>query len=163
MSGYPTRPTRSAFGPVPVNRYPVRDPSREVDGPTVGDLMLWTIAGSGVVVPQAWAVVRVIAGPDWELVASAETWDANGAVVPTILRTGVGTGTITYASTYPDKDAVDIATNFLGVAIDEQVLVTTKEARAQVNANPYVVDVALFLSGIADDWTTGDEFLVRMW
>jgi len=162
MSGFPIRPTRLAFGPKPENKFVVRDAAREL-GADIGDLIMWQTSGCGVVVPQAWALIEVIGGPDWSLIASAESWDANGGLLPTVARSGVGTGTITYAATYPDKDATARTTSLWGAAIDEQVLVTTKEGRAQINANGRVVDVALFLSGVADDWTTGDRFLVRAW
>lgn len=160
--GFPTRPTRAAFGPTPINRYQPRDPARDF-GAEIGDLMFWTVSGCGVVVPQAWVVVKVIAGPDWELVASGEVWDADGALLPTVARDGLGTGTIEYAATYPDKDGSNVATSLKGVSIDEQVLSNLKEARAKVNANGRVIDVALFASGVANDWAVGDEFLVRAW
>lgn len=163
MPGFPLRITRSALGPTPVNALPVRDPARQLDGPTIGDLMMWTISGNNVVVPVAWALIQVVGGPDWSLIASAEAWDANGALLPAVARSGVGTGTLTYDATYPDKDGTAVTTNFIGAAVDEQVLVVTKEARGQVNANKRVIDLALFLSGAADDWADGDQFLVRVW
>jgi hypothetical protein len=149
-----------------VNRFEVRDSARELDGPTIGDLMFWQLAGCNVCVPVAWALIQVVtAAPfSWTLVASAEAWDANGGSLPTAARTGVGTGTITYAATYPDKDATAITTNFYGADIAEQVLTLAKHARCQVNANKRVVDVALFnLAGAANDWANGDQFLVRVW
>jgi S-adenosylmethionine hydrolase len=47
MSGFPIRPSRAAFGPKPVNRRPVRNPAQEMDGPTVGDLLMWQTSGMG--------------------------------------------------------------------------------------------------------------------
>jgi len=108
----------------------------------------------------AWAV-RSGGGAPWRV---AEAWDPDGSVVPTVLRTGVGTGTITYNAAYPDKDAGNITTDFIAAAVDEQVLTLAKHARCQVNANKRVIDVALFnLAGAANDWANGDQFLVRIW
>ena len=43
-NGTVVTPLFSAFGPEPINRFPVRDSARELDGPTIGSLLMWQTA-----------------------------------------------------------------------------------------------------------------------
>jgi hypothetical protein len=108
MSGFPVRPSRTAFGPKPVNRYPVVNPAQQMDGPTIGDLLFWQVSGLGQTGALAWAFIAVAAGAiDVPNVVTAEAWNPNkDQTAPTITRTGLGIYRVQYAATYPDKDAV---------------------------------------------------------
>lgn len=108
MSGFPIRPTRDAFGPKPENRRPVRDPRKEMDGPTVADLLFWQVSGMGVLSPVAMIYVPVVAAAvDTPNVAHAEAWNPDaGETPPTPSRTSIGLYQIQYAAAYPDKDGI---------------------------------------------------------
>jgi len=110
MSGFPTRPLRPAFGPEPKNRFPVRDPERELDGETVGKLMMHQITGSGLTVPRAWFVLNGLAVTP-VLLSRAEAWNPKGVTdvdfpAPVVARTAQGIFTVTYAATFKDETGV---------------------------------------------------------
>lgn len=116
MSGFPNRPSRTAFGPKPANRAPVVNPAQQIDGPTIGDLMMWQLAGGGVVSPLAWAFIPIAAAAiDVANVVTAEAWNPNkDQVAPTPTRTALGVYQVQYEATYPDKDgnAINTALTF---------------------------------------------------
>jgi len=103
---FPIRPSRSSFGPDPVNTRPVRDPSRELDGEKVGRLMFHQLAGLGVVSPLAW-LLSDGATTTPALLAHAEAWNPNGLLTtpydpPVITYDGTGLFTIDFNAQYPD-------------------------------------------------------------
>ena len=113
MSGFPNRPNRKAFGPKYLDDKPVRDPQKEVSA-QIGNLGYHQVAGLGVVSCLAWALIDVSAET---VLAHAEAWNPNGETAspfdpPTFAKTATGDGELTYNSTYPDEDGVDVATNF---------------------------------------------------
>jgi hypothetical protein len=100
---FPIRPSRSAFGPKPKNRRPVRDPSKDLDA-NIADLAFWQLAGLGVVGPVAWALCTVT-GTAIALTSHAEAWNPDATLAgPTPVRVSAGVYTVTYATQYPDKD-----------------------------------------------------------
>jgi len=162
MSGFPIRPGRAAFGPVPVNRYSVRDPERELDGPTVGDLMMWQIAGMGIVCPIAWVYISLDGAGVPTITSSGEAWDPNSAYLPALTDNGNGSYKLTYAATYPDKDAVARTTNLIAASAFVQSL-TDFRSVAQVQANRREVEVRVFNAGGAATDPINEGVLVVMW
>lgn len=129
MSGFPTRPSRAAFGPKPQNRGGIRNPAEQLDADTA-DLAFWQIAGCSGVADGAWALltwngVSMPAAP----AASFEAWDPNGEGTPTVGRTGTGVYTVTYAASYPDKDGIEVTTNIIAAKAFPQ---TASDVRATV-------------------------------
>lgn len=141
MSGFPIRPDRLAFGPKPQNRFEVRDSAKELDGPTIGDLMMWQIAGVGVVVARAVAIIALDASGVPSLYAHAEAWNPNGtAAAPTLTDNGNGSYKLSYGTAYGDKDSTSQALALEGAAAFPQ---TTDDYRgaAEVQSNGYEVEV----------------------
>lgn len=164
MSGFPTRPARATFGPKPVNRFAVRDPERELDGPTIGDLMMWQLAGVGVTCPVAWAYISVDGAGVPTITSSGEAWDPDSASVPGLTDNGNGSYKVTYAATYHDKDLNDVTTNLIGAAAFVQSI-NDYRAVAQVQANRREVEVRVRnAAGAPTDPAAGDEgVLVVVW
>jgi hypothetical protein len=103
MSGFPVRPARSAFGPDPENRRPVRNPKLEISA-DIFKLAFWQLAGMGLMVPQAW-VYCTISGTTLTLASHAESWDPNQALaVPGVTRTSQGLYAVAYPATVPDEN-----------------------------------------------------------
>ena len=166
MSGFPVRPDRLAFGPKPVNRYPVRDSAKELDGPTVGDLMMWQLAGCGLMVPRAMAIIAIDAFDVATLKSSAEAWDPASAYLPTLAHPGFGTFTLTYAATYPDKDGVAQATNLVAAAAFVQNVSSPPMypfSHALVSPGGLIINVLVSALGGAADDPTSSDILVLAW
>lgn len=102
MPGFPTRTGRSGFGPDPLNSTFVRDPRKQLDGETIGRLMLWQLGGAGLLLPQC-HFSGEYSGGAWVLDTHAEAFQPNGGAGPTIARTSAGVYTFAYAATYPDE------------------------------------------------------------
>lgn len=137
MAGFPTRHSRAAFGPTPSNKYPTRNPAKEGDAATF-DLVFAMVAAASGALPLAWAIL------DWDgatltLGSAFESWDQSASIVPIVARSAAGIYTLTYDATYPDKDAVSIATNLRGAIVVPQ---TTSDLRAvgSISSNR-IVDV----------------------
>lgn len=114
MSGFPVRPSRSAFGPRPyVDRVPVKDPERQI-GATWGGLVAWQVAGLGVVAGRALAVVA----SDGTLTAHGEGWDPDQELAaPTSDNPSTGLYTLEYPATAPNEDGTEVAITFVGAHI----------------------------------------------
>jgi hypothetical protein len=146
-----------------VNRFPVRNPQHELDGPTIGDLIMWQIAGMGVVSPVTFALLTIAAGPSLTLTASGEAWDPDAGSIPTIAYVGVGTYTVQYATTYPDKDAITQTTNLLFATALLQTL-SDFRATAKVQADKRTIDVRVRnAAGALADMAIGDAIAVMAW
>jgi hypothetical protein len=107
MAGFPLRPNRTAYGPDPQNRRPVRNPKQELSA-DIGKLMMWQLAGAGLVVPMAWLYCTV-AGGVLTLVSFAESFDPVGTIPPAVVRTSQGLYTVAYPSTAPDENGTTTA------------------------------------------------------
>jgi hypothetical protein len=116
MSGFPIRPSRTAFGPEPKNRRPIVDPARTLDA-SVASLERWQVAGLGATSPLAFALCTVT-GTAIALTTHGEAWNPNLALDgPTPVRVSAGVYTLTYAAQYPDKDGTLQTINIIaGVA-----------------------------------------------
>ena len=102
MSGFPTRPSRSSFGPVVlVNRYPVRRNDREIGAETFM-LGWWQIAGLGVVTDLAWATLAWD-GAAVAVAGNGEAWNPGGGFTPAVERLAAGTYRLTYPTTANDE------------------------------------------------------------
>jgi len=158
MSGFPDRPSRDGFGPTMADDGIITDPERFV-GSDQFNLLFWQLAGCGLVVPRAWALLNW-SGAALSLAASAEAFDPKGLYVPTPARSAVGTYSLTYASTYPDKDGTSTALSFIA---GEGAVQALGNFRAVVvpNANPYVADIEVY---DADAGTKSDQsVLVKLY
>lgn len=107
MSGFPARPGRSAFGPTYLNRYPVRDNTRQLDA-TVINLAMWQLAGAGRCAPLG--VIHYDGSAD-TVTAYAFAFDPNGQLTVEddpdadvrVEKLGTGTYRVTFAATYQDQ------------------------------------------------------------
>ncbi len=125
MSGFPTIPTRLAFGPKPQDTYKAGDPAKHGNA-ELFDLLFWQVAGSGGQAAGAWALLAWD-GAALSLGASHEAWDPDGAFVPIVTRSGAGVYVVEYAATYPDKDGNAIATS---IKAAKPFVQTTNDFRA---------------------------------
>lgn len=114
MSGFPTKPSRSAFGPRTfVNRSPWKNPEGQL-GAEQGMLMAWQIAGLGIVSGRA-VVIMSSAGV---LDAHGEAWDPDQELAdPGVAHPGPGVYEVTYPATAPDESGTETAIVLLGAHI----------------------------------------------
>lgn len=116
MSGFPTRPSRSAFGPDPVNRTPVSDPEREL-GADVGRLAFWQVSGIGMTAAKTLAVVE----DDGTLLANGEAWDPRRLLAgPTTDNPATGVYTLEYPATAPNEDGTSTTVALIGATATVQ-------------------------------------------
>ncbi len=113
MSGFPTRPSLTAFGPRRSNARPVRNPQQQA-GADFMNLLRWDVAGLGASCPRAWVLATFTGPTTIAVTAQGNAW--HGAA-PTPARSGTGVYTFTYAATYVDDDSVAIVTNLLAVKV----------------------------------------------
>jgi hypothetical protein len=107
--GFPTRPSRAAFGPRTLkDRKTVVDNSKEI-GATTFELMFWQLAGLGIASSLAWVLFHWN-GVDVVIDASAESWDPYSVYVPDVTRTSAGVYVVTYAATFQDERGTTVAT-----------------------------------------------------
>lgn len=118
MASFPTRPSRSAFGPATLtNKYPVRDPSKEV-GADKFALSYWTQAGAAGAIPLAWVLCTFTGPSTIALTAHFEAWDPNRTgTAPSVSRSGAGVYVVTYAASYPDENGTSIPTQLYGASV----------------------------------------------
>lgn len=112
MSGFPTRPSLTSFGPKRVNRSAVRSAVHDA-GADFANLVRWNLAGLGQSAPRAW-VLAGYSGGTFAIAAQGNAWQG---AAPTPARTGAGVYTLTYAATYADADGVEVATNLIGAIV----------------------------------------------
>jgi len=103
--GFPIRTSRSAFGPKPENTKPVRDPRKHLSA-DIGALMMWQIAGSGLMVPTA-RMIFTVTGTTLALLQHTEAFQPDGGTAPVTVRTGAGVYTFVYLANYPDEQGDD--------------------------------------------------------
>lgn len=111
-NGFPKRPPRQDFGPVPADRYPQGDPKYGL-GADIGALILHQVAGSGLMVPLVLIqiVTSAAGGGTATILTRREAWNPYLATTgdyapPGVSRTGVGEGSITYPANIPDHTGV---------------------------------------------------------
>jgi hypothetical protein len=141
VAGFPVRPSRAAFGPKPIDRFPVRDPAR-YGAANLFDLLYWQVAGLGVA-GHVGFVTLTSDGTNLSIVSSGEAWDPDGGSQPTYSRSAAGTYAIQYAASYLDKDGNTVTTNLLGCIVIPQTLISGNSARvtSKVNADKRTVDI----------------------
>ena len=173
MSGLPARPTRDDYGPEIKNTRPVRDPSRELDGETVGTLMMHQLAGLGMVSPRAWVLCDGSAGASVQVVSRVEGWNTKNATgapfdPPTVTRLAVGEFAVDYNFSYPDEkgDLVSVDPKFGIVVANSGAAVPGTElfhGRAHLSPSPpalkfrYIVRTHGWTVGVSSDWVPSDR------
>jgi len=148
--GFPTKPSRLAFGPLGLtDRYPVRDPTKEIGFGTF-KLAWWQVAGLGIVSKVA-KVQLLISGAGAESLGfSAEAWDAEAGILPTLAKQATGHWRITYAATYPDETGAAITTSLSDAESHVQITAAASvfyDTRCQVLASGREVDVFVRAAG----------------
>lgn len=158
MAGFPTRPSRAAFGPTFRNATAgVTNPETHAGAALLG-LLAWQAAGNSVAGNLTWALLAWD-GAALTLSASAEAWDSTSAVLPTVARTSAGLYTVTYAASYADETAALITTN-LRAAICAAQGTAARYAVASI-ASGRIITVSVFdAAGAAAD---SDGVLVVAW
>lgn len=112
--GFPTRSTRSAFGPRLEDRFPVVDPTKEIPA-SAFNLAFWQLAGLSLVTPRAIVVAKGTPS-GVERSASQEAWNPDGGIVPQLTRESAGVYTVTYPATAKDEQGNSVSIALLGVA-----------------------------------------------
>lgn len=137
MSGFPVRPSRSAFGPrFFQDREPVKNPERQV-GARFGALVSWQIAGLGITGGRAVAILAA----DGTLEAHGEAWDPDQELAdPEIDHPSPGVYTIAYPASAPNEDGTQVAIALLGAHVTCQGS-TALHATWEIDPNGHEVTV----------------------
>jgi hypothetical protein len=120
MPGFPVRPLRDEYGPDPVNKYPVMDPTKDLDGETLGRLIFHQLTGLGLASRLAALNFTIQSGaPTSAINWRREAWNTKGQTTgsyaePTLTRTGTGVTTLAYAANLPDWTGEDQPVIFYG-------------------------------------------------
>jgi len=113
MGGFPTRPSRTSFGPDYEDERPVQDSKREV-GAGIFNLGFWQLAGVGRVSPRV-VLFCAVAGSACTTVQQMLAFDPDGLLgLLTWTYNGAGSYSIAFASQYPDELGNDINVSLLG-------------------------------------------------
>ena len=116
MSGFPTRPTRAAFGPTRKDDGVAPDDARYYGAGHI-NLDLWQGAGMGIVVPRAVAFIN-LNGAAPALAWDTKAWDPNlVAAAPVFSRQAQGQFRLLYLATYPDETGAAMATALKGALV----------------------------------------------
>jgi hypothetical protein len=159
MSGFPTRPNRSTFGPTYEDDKPVVNPKKEFSAALM-NLTTWQTAGLGQVVPRA-VITGTVSGGAVTTVYQGLAFDPN-ATISLISFTYVAAGrySFTFTSTYNDE--LGIAKSLSLVAGTASAFNTTSLFTGLVNlATAYSGEVRIFNSAgaLADP----PAFIVQLW
>lgn len=121
MSGFPNRPSRTAFGPEKRNERRVQNPETELDSAEM-NLDFWQVAGMGLVAPRV-VIIALASGGSLPTPYSYQgiAWDPKGLLgaIPSVYN-GVGDYEFNFAATYPDQRGVAIATSLKGGKVSAQ-------------------------------------------
>ena len=127
MAGYPTIPTRNAFGPVRKDDGIAPDNEKYV-GSYHFNLLFHQVAGMGVLAPRAYVILTFASGVA-TIAEHGESWAPNGdGLAPTLALVSAGEWTLQYASGY---------TNQVGGMV-QTVLRFAGRSRQSPNADDYV-------------------------
>lgn len=119
MAGFPTRTSRTAYGPAFRNAgNGVTNPETHAGAFLIG-LLAWQTAGLSCAGSLAWALIAWD-GAALTLTAASEAWDANSAALPTVARSGAGVYTVTYAATYNDETGTAVVSNLRAAVVAPQ-------------------------------------------
>lgn len=145
MGGFPGRISRNAFGPVPKNRYPVTDPSKQM-GADIGDLLFWQLSGLNMAAPRA---SLLIDGASATVLFCGMAWDPNQSqLAPSVARTGAGVYVVTFLASYPDKDGNPAPTALVAArAAAQGAAGAPMPAGAKVRVDLRTVDVNVVTMG----------------
>lgn len=103
MSGFPTRPSRNAFGPVKQNKLNIIGDPETHENAAETNLQEWQISGAGQMVPIAWFVVLTDAVTP-TIVDGGYAWDPNNEIaLPSVVRDSAGLYTVTLPATGTDE------------------------------------------------------------
>lgn len=150
MSGSPLRPDRSSFGPTVEDTSPVKDARRQWAA-RIANLVMWQVAGAGLVMPRVVLEFNAQVGPT--IVGRAEVWNpdrlSTGAYAPpTLTRQATGDYLVTYPTPVPDENGDDVAVSFshaLGFCSNADPTVL-KHVQAAVHTSTNALRVAVFNS-----------------
>jgi len=168
--GFPNRPSRTAFGPIYENARPTRSPTKNA-GATAFNLSFFQAAGSGLMVPKAWFVGEIVAGPDVALAQRAESWNPNGETTGdfaphTLTYNSVGQYSFEYALQVPDDDGNLTALQFdWGIAVARAFPGGTTLALGSVVMTTTIAGIIRFVSlNLPSTWAPVDvNFAVALY
>ena len=162
MPGFPTRPTRRAFGPTRQDDGVTSDDAKYV-GAVHFNLDFWQVAGMGVVAARAACFIDLAAGTP-VIAWHTEAWDPDAEdAAPTLNHPGVGEFQLVYAASYPDEKGTAVATAVKGALAIAQSLTDFRTAQ-KIAADGITVDLRLRDSaGAVHDGGAADGLLVLLW
>lgn len=145
MSGSPLRPSLASFGPTLREPKVITNPETQV-GAGLMNLIRYQVAGAGLMMLRAWALIDSTGGVTPVILARAESWNPDGKtsapyLAPVPGRSGVGALTLAYATSYPDENGVQQATSILvpiALAVNRT---TVRDAAATVSGG--IISIAL--------------------
>jgi hypothetical protein len=160
MGGFPTRPTRTALGPLDLDSSrPSNNPQRELAAKQA-KLVMWQLAGLGFASPMYWAEVS-LDGSVYTVGRSgcAPRPDSQITVKPTVSRTSAGVLAILWPASVLDEEGNTITTDLVGGLAIPQGLVRCSHAQ-EVNADGRTLDIRFWSSA---DNPTDFPFFVVVW
>lgn len=155
MSGFPTRPSLTSFGPKRVDRSAPRSAIHDI-GAAFVNLVRWTLTGLGQSSSRAW-VLAGYSGGSFTISAQGNAWQG---AAPTPARSSTGVYTLTYAATYADADGVPVATNLIGASVSPRAGANALTADWDIT-DGRIVTVRLFRAGT--EAATDGAFLVTLY
>lgn len=117
MGGFPTRSSRTSFGPTYEEERPVTNPKRELSQGVVNQIM-WNVAGLSQVAPLAWFHCSV-SGTTVTVEDQSLAWDPDSDLGNiTFSYEGEGHYKFTFASSYEDETGGSITTTIKAGVVD---------------------------------------------
>lgn len=163
MAGSPTIPTRDAFGPTRVDDgISPNDPNylsaRHIN------LMLWQLAGAGIVIPRAYVRCTFSSGV-LTIAESGETWKPNGGGTPPgINKVATGHWELEYAASYPNEAGDSVPTELRWGETIMQTDDVAFRSRCQINADKRTVELRVFdAAGALADPAGANQIVVRVY
>ncbi len=116
MSGYPSRIVRSVLGPTFKDVRPVEHPEREISAES-GNLLCNIATAANLIQPRA-SLVAIWSGSAFAILHQEEAWNVDHAQThPQLERSSAGVYSYTFASSYKDKDGVDVPTTLVSARV----------------------------------------------
>jgi len=154
MSGFPTRSSRTVYGPTFVNESPVKNPAKEIDANTV-NLLAWNTGGIAQVTPRGITRITVSATVPTNQY-DAYAWAPNGGTTVPFAFESTGIYSFAFNQQYANQNGalVNISLVFGDVFINNAI----EYSSSHDGANNVAV-----LADSTQSWTTNEHIGKRLY